>query len=341
MIALPLAPMQRVAPAPPGPLCDTHGRTIGYLRLSLTPACQMKCVYCRPAMLQLHNSSDALQPSEIEQIVRHMVGSDGLHKVRLTGGDPTARPDLIEIIRRVASVAGIDDLAMTTNGLTLARDANAFATAGLRRINISLDTLDPRKFERMTGVDGLQRVLAGIDAAKAAGLGPIKLNTVVLRDENEADLPSLVRFAAQRDVSIRFIELMPMGPLADVWSQRYVPASRMRQILDPHIATWRPLQQGADSAVCFDVTLRDGGRVVVGFITPMSCNFCAACNRVRVTSDGSIYPCLMDHARGSLMAAIRPHFDPVRLDALLHRALTDKAAEHPHDGVAVMTTIGG
>ncbi|QNN25206.1 GTP 3',8-cyclase MoaA [Planctomycetales bacterium ZRK34] len=322
-------------------LHDRHGRSIRYLRLSLTPACQMRCTYCRPDWLHNTDHTGALTPAELESLVRHLVDHHGLRKLRLTGGDPTARPDLLEIITRTASIPELEPLAMTTNGLSLASRAAEYVGAGMRRINISLDALDRECFKAMTGVDGLHRVLNGIDAALDAGFDSIKLNTVVLRGQNEHELPRLVRFAAERDLPIRFIELMPMGPLADQWADRYVPEPEMRRVLQPHVARWEPLEQGASSARCSRVTLHDGLTGIVGFITPMSCNFCAACDRLRITSDGSLYPCLMDQPAGSLMAAIRPRFDGALLDRMLNDALSHKQAEHPVNGFVTMTMIGG
>ena len=320
---------------------DAQDRPIRYLRLSLTEACQMRCVYCRPARITRSSQTGQLTPSEIESLVRHLVSNHGLTKIRLTGGDPTARPDLIKIIERLARINGIKDLAMTTNGLSLASHAKDYANADLGRVNVSLDSLNPKRFASMTGVDALKRVLAGIDAAIDAGLTPVKLNTVVLNNENLDDLPALVGYAAQRGVEIRFIELMPMGPLAEHWADRYVPAHRMRNALSEIITGWQILPQGSDSAQTYDVTLRNGRHTRVGFITPMSCNFCLACNRLRITSDGSIYPCLMDQPRGNLTDVIRPRFDANQLDRLLSKALQAKAPEHPVTGVAVMTQIGG
>lgn len=320
---------------------DAHGRHIGYLRLSLTKACAMRCLYCRPATLGQPRGQTLLAPSEIHQLVQHLARRHGLSKVRVTGGDPTSRPELIEILRRIASVAGIEDLAMTTNGLTLARHAGDYVAAGLRRVNISLDTLDPDRFARLTGVDALERVLAGIRAARDAGLGPIKLNTVVVRGHNEGDLIDLVRFGADEGLTVRFIELMPMGPLADQWAERYVPEAAMRERLSPFVAHWEALEQGHDAARRYRVRLRDGRRATIGFITPMSCNFCGACHRIRVAADGALYPCLMDEPRGTLLPAIRPRFDGDALDAILAEGLAQKRAEHPHDGFVTMTHIGG
>ncbi|RMD64826.1 MAG: GTP 3',8-cyclase MoaA [Planctomycetota bacterium] len=319
---------------------DALGRAVRYLRLSLTPACQMRCVYCRPA-LHTNCAPDMLGPSELEALALRLVEAHGVRKIRLTGGDPTARPDLLEIIERLARIPGLGELAMTTNGLSLASRARRYVEAGLSRVNVSLDSLDPARFARMTGVDALPRALEGVDAALEAGLTPVKLNTVVLRDENLQELPELVRFAAEKGVEIRFIELMPMGPLAGEWRQRYVPEQDMRRSLDRVVERWRPLAQGSDSARRFRVGLRGGGEATVGFITPMSCNFCAACDRIRIASDGAIYPCLMDRPAGSILPAIRPRFDGELLDRLLRDALARKQPVHPERGFVTMTVIGG
>jgi GTP 3',8-cyclase len=319
---------------------DHYNREVRYLRLSLTSACHMRCVYCRPA-LHRNPDGDLLTPIEIEQMVRHLVLHHGVQKVRLTGGDPTARTDLLEIINRLSQIDGIKDLAMTTNGLALKAHADEYASAGLGRVNVSLDSLDPEQFARMTGVDGLGLVLEGIDAAIDAGLTPIKLNTVVLKDENEEQLPELIQYASDRGVAIRFIELMPMGPLAHQWSERYITAATMRQGLDGFIQSWTRLEQGSDSATNYRVTLQDGSEATVGFITPMSCNFCAACNRIRIAGDGSLYPCLMDNPAGSILPAIRPRWSAEEFDHILAQGLAKKAPEHPAQGFVTMTVIGG
>jgi len=320
---------------------DTHGRSITYLRLSLTEACSMRCMYCRPAFHGQPHETPVLNGDEIEQLVRHLANHHGLQKVRLTGGEPTTRPDLTAIIRRLAAVPQIRDLALTTNGLTLANRAAEYAQAGLQRVNVSLDSLDPDCFARMTGVAGVQRVLAGLAAAHAAGLCPIRLNTVVVRGHNEQDLPALLRFAGRHGWDIRFIELMPMGPLAAQWEERYVPEAQMRAILAPLVRTWTPLAQGHDAARRYAVTLDDGTAATVGFITPMSCNFCGACNRIRIASDGTLYPCLMDRPGPSLLPAFRPHFDPAALDHLLREGLATKQPEHPARGHTMMIQLGG
>ena len=322
-------------------LSDLHNRTVHYLRLSLTQACAMRCTYCRPAAHGQPCGEAVLSVEEIDQLIRHLTKHHGLRKVRLTGGDPTSRPELTQIIGRIAAVPGIRVLAMTTNGLTLARRAAEYAAAGLQRVNVSLDSLDRRRFEAMTGVDGLERVLAGLDAAEAAGLSPIRINTVVVRGQNDQDLSALVRFVAHRGWELRFIELMPMGPLAAQWVRRYVPEAEMREQLGGTVIDWRPLEQLSDAARRYRVTVDDGKRATIGFITPMSCNFCAACNRIRIASDGTLFPCLMDRPGPSLLPALRPRFDAERLDELLRNGLAEKRPEHPAQGHSMMVHIGG
>jgi len=320
---------------------DGHGRSIRYLRLSLTRACGMRCIYCRPATLRHEPANTTLTPSELHDLVQHLVSTHGLRKVRLTGGEPTARADLLDIVSRLAGISGLQELTLTTNGLLLERLAAPLADAGLRRVNVSLDSLDANRFARMTGVNGLPRVLAGIDAAVQSGLSPVKLNAVVVRGENDDELPGLVRFAADRNLDIRFIELMPMGPLADQWSRRHVSEAEMRERLDPQVREWMELPRDASSARKVRVVLANGQSARVGFITAMSCPFCDQCDRIRIGSDGALYPCLMDRPSASLLEALRPVFDARRFDDILATGLCAKASEHPAVGFGVMTHIGG
>ncbi len=291
-------------------------------------------------MVQCDRDGD-LSADEVQTLVSHLVSHHGLHKVRLTGGDPTARPDLVPIIQRIARIQGIDDLAMTTNGLSLASRAQDYADAGLGRVNVSLDSLNRDTFERMTGVDGLDRVLRGIDAAIESGLTPLRLNTVVMRHHNEDQLGDLVDYAATIGAEIRFIEMMPMGPMGDRWADHYVPEPEIRQQLQASFSGWEPIPQHHDSARRYRVTTTQGRQTVVGFITPISCNFCADCNRLRIAADGTIYPCLMDRPAGTLMPALRPAFDPDQMNTLITEALDHKQPEHPLKGFVTMTHIGG
>ncbi|MCC7204910.1 MAG: GTP 3',8-cyclase MoaA [Phycisphaeraceae bacterium] len=323
------------------PLLDRCRRRVTYLRLSLTEACAMRCVYCRPRRHGVAMDRPLLSVHEIGQLVEHLTAHHGLRKVRLTGGDPTSRPDLTAIIERIAAVPGIEDLAMTTHGLTLAGHAAEYARAGLRRVNVSLDTLDRDRFEKMTGVDGLTNMLAGLEAAESAGLHPIRINTVVVRGRNDGDLADLARWSARRGWDIRFIELMPMGPLAAEWADRYVPEAEMRRSLGPIVRDWEPIDQGHDAARRYRVTFEDGSTTTLGFITPMSCNFCAACNRIRIASDATLYPCLMDRPGPSLLPALRPRFDAEAIDRLIETGLSNKRPEHPAQGHVAMVQLGG
>jgi len=322
-------------------LRDAKGRTIKYLRLSLTSACPLRCVYCRPTRNLISPEASMLEPVDVETLANHLARQHGLSKVRLTGGDPTSRPDLVEIIHRLARIPQIQDLAMTTHGLTLSARAGEYKKAGLHRVNISLDTLDIAQFQRITGTDGLDRVLAGIHAAQEVGLNPIRINTVVIRGENEDQLISLLQFAARHKFEIRFIELMPMGPLADSWRDRYVPECQIRERLAPIVRSWHAMTRATDSARRYRVILDDGHMTTVGFISAMSGCFCQDCNRIRITSDGSVFPCLMGSAAANLMPALRPRLAADRLDQILAEAIATKQPRHPACGVAVMTQIGG
>jgi cyclic pyranopterin phosphate synthase len=321
-------------------MIDSLGRSIRYLRLSITPACPMQCSYCRPAVRD-RGDRPVLTLEEIVALARHLVVRHGVTKVRLSGGEPTSRPDLPWLVRRLSGIEGLVDLAMTTNGLSLERQAAALAEAGLGRVNVSLDSLCRQNFERITGIDGLDRVLCGLDAAAAAGLSPVKLNVVVVRGENDHELPALVEFAAQRQLEMRLIELMPMGPLADRWEQRFVSEEVMRQSLADTVVSWEPLPTEAESARRFSVGLNNGRRAILGFIAAMSRPFCDRCNRIRIASDGSFYPCLMGPAGATLLPALRPVFNPAAVDELIKAHLSEKAAQHPIAGVAVMGDLGG
>jgi cyclic pyranopterin phosphate synthase len=320
---------------------DHCGRAIRYLRLSITKACGMRCLYCRPERLPLASGTPEMSAAEVEALVRWLVRRHGLRKVRLTGGEPTLRDDLPEIIERLAGIECLDDLALTTNGLTLHRQAGELARAGLKRVNVSLDSLNPAAFRRLTGVDGLPRVLAGIDAAVQAGLTPLKLNTVVMRGENDRELNELLQFAARRGHAIRFIELMPMGPLAGQWRERFVAEAEMRERLAESVMAWAEEAETGSAARPCRAWLDNGLHARVGFISAMSCPFCHACDRIRIAADGSLFPCLMGPPAAKLLSALRPVFDAARLDQLLGDGLVCKPAEHPATGANIMTHIGG
>ncbi|MFO7905902.1 MAG: GTP 3',8-cyclase MoaA [Pirellulaceae bacterium] len=313
-----------------------------YLRLSITDRCRFRCVYCATGGPPRTTARPRLTPAEIGEVVRVLSDRHGLAKVRITGGEPAEREgDLIEIIRRLRAANNSLELALTTNGAALARWAAPMAEAGLARVNVSLDSLSRDRFKQVTGFDCLDRVIAGIEAARQAGLNPVKLNAVVLRGINDQELPRLVSFAADRGCEIRFIEMMPMGPLADQWRDLFVPFAEMERALAGIVRHRRPHPDGPSPARTSEMTLCDGRRVTVGFITPMSCGFCSRCNRLRLAADGSLYTCLMEEPVSSLLSALRPRCDTGAIDRLVAESLRAKSPCSRKVGVGTMTHIGG
>ncbi len=271
-------------------LHDNFGRKLSYLRISVTDRCNMRCDYCRPAAdaYQSEPRSHILDFEEIERIAR--IAADlGVTKLRITGGEPLVRRDLPVLVEKLASIPGITDLAMTTNATLLGKYASDLASAGLQRVNISIDSLNSLRFRNLTGGE-LAPVLAGIEAAKDAGLFPIKLNTVLMRGINDDEVAELIDFATDNDATIRFIELMPMKQGMS-WEQHYVSIDEVlqREDVSERIDVNTPLLTGNTAARY--LPLRNG-KGEVGFIMPMSEHFCAGCNRLRLTSDGGLRSCL-------------------------------------------------
>lgn len=263
---------------------DRYGRTIKYLRLSVTDLCNCRCVYCmgENGVPRLPHSA-ILSFEEIEEIVRAAV-SLGVTKVRLTGGEPLVRRGIDELVRRLRGIEGVEELAMTTNGARLAEYAEALKEAGLDRLNVSLDTLDPEKFRRITRIGELRNTLDGLDAARRAGFERIKLNTVLMGGVNDDEIAEIAALAKDGAFDVRFIELMPIGECTDWDRRRFLPAERVLEYLpkgervpsDGVAELWRPA----------------GFRGTVGLIRPLSHRFCADCDRIRVTADGCLKPCL-------------------------------------------------
>ncbi len=285
-------------PRQPEQLQDRFGRKLTYLRISVTDRCNMRCDYCRPApdAYRAESHAQILRYEEIERIVRVAAGL-GVTKLRLTGGEPLVRRDLPLLVEKLANIPGITDLSMTTNATLLGKYAHDLVSAGLGRINISIDSLHSLRFRKLTGGE-LAPVLAGIEAAKAAGLLPIKLNTVLMRGINAGDghseVAELIDFAAANHATIRFIELMPMKQGMD-WEQHYISIDEVLQREDvrARVDVDAALETGNTAARYLPLK---NGSGEVGFIMPMSERFCAGCNRLRLTSDGGLRSCLpADH----------------------------------------------
>ena len=265
-------------------MTDQYGRKIKYLRLSVTDLCSCRCVYCMGAEGVPKLPQEAvLSFEEIEEIVRAAV-SLGVCKVRLTGGEPLVRRGIDELVRRLRAIEGIRELAMTTNGARLAEYAERLKSAGLDRLNVSLDTLDPEKYRKITRIGSLSDTLAGLDAARNAGFTHIKLNAVLMGGVNDDEIPALAELARDGAFDVRFIELMPIGECADWDRKRFIPAERVLEVL--------PGAQRVPSDGVAELWRPEGWKGTVGLIRPLSHRFCADCDRIRITPDGMLKPCL-------------------------------------------------
>lgn len=280
-------------------LIDAHGRRIEYLRVSVTDRCSLNCMYCGRSDGKSLEPHDLMTDEEILRIVRVAVGM-GISKVRLTGGEPLCREGVEDIARSLSSMPGLDDLSLTTNGLLLESKSEALYAAGLRRINVSLDTLRPDRFQAVCRGGDVEAVLRGIAAARRVGLAPIKINVVVIRDTNHDELRDFVEFAAIGDTIVRFIEYMPIRT-NDSWKSRYVSRDEMLAELKPLLSDFDPPHHASDPAQYFP--LLAGG--AVGLISPVSHGFCDRCNRLRVTPDGALQTCLLSSHREDLAVAMR------------------------------------
>ena len=271
------------------PLADRYGRRFPYLRLSVIPACNFRCTYCLPQ--GYHANPNAPQPLTLDEITRLLRGFTvlGMHKLRITGGEPSVRHDLTSILRTAAAVPGVTKLAMTTNGSLLTRRLHEWMDAGLNAINVSVDSLDREKFARITGHNRLEDILLGIDMALDAHLPSVKLNAVLLRDVNDNELPAWLEYLHDRRVVVRFIELMQTGDNLHFFREHHVRATTLEtQLLE---RGWQALARVADAGPAREYRHPDyAGRI--GIIAPYSKDFCSGCNRLRVTATGDLRLCL-------------------------------------------------
>jgi cyclic pyranopterin phosphate synthase len=311
---------------------DRFGREISYLRISVIDHCNLRCVYCMPLRgLNFIPSPELLSAAEIETVARAAVAC-GFRKFRLTGGEPTLRPDIVEITRRIAGVPGVSDLAMTTNAILLPRLARPLAEAGLRRLNVHVDTLDPDRLKKLMRFGTIEEIEAGIAAAESAGLLPIKLNCVVTRDYNDADVVALARRAKERGWHVRFIELMPLGggETAHVALSQYVPSKETRARIEAALGRLveAPSANPSDESRNFRF---EEGEGVVGFISPVSEPYCGTCNRMRLTADGKFHLCLLHDDELDVKAALRGGAGVAEVAAILERAIGLKPTGHRLD----------
>ncbi len=300
---------------------DSFGRIHDDLRLSITDRCNLRCAYCMPEEPEWYPHDAILTFEEIARVARIAIG-EGVSRLRVTGGEPLVRRDVATLIRSLAALPGLADLSLTTNGVLLEPLAADLVRAGLRRVNVSLDTLDRERFARMSGRDRLPQVLSGLEAAASAGLGPIKINAVLLRGENESEAVDLVRFGRDHGYEVRFIEFMPLENDRSWDLGRVVSgASVLRSIA----ALWPIVPDpSGDLHAPASRYLFEDGKGAVGFINSVTAPFCGACTRIRLTSDGKFRVCLYDDREADLRAALRGGASDAAIAGLMKDAVTQK-----------------
>jgi GTP 3',8-cyclase len=329
-------------------LRDRFNREINYLRISVIDHCNLRCVYCMPLRgLSFVPSPELLTAEEIETVAQAAV-QVGFRKFRLTGGEPTLRPDIVEIVRRIAATPGVEDVAMTTNAVLLPRLAAPLAEAGLRRLNIHVDTFHPERLKKIMRFGSIDEIEAGIAAAEAAGLRPIKINCVVTRDYNDQDVTDLALRARERNWHVRFIELMPLGggETAHVALAQFVPSRETKQRIEEALGRLAPVPGGHPSDESKNFRFADGKGGVIGFISPVSEPYCGSCNRMRLTADGKFHLCLLNDDELDVKKALRTGGGVPAVAAILARAVALKPTGHRLDeGVSTeerqMFQIGG
>ena len=314
-----------------GGLIDSFGRVHRDLRISLTDKCSLRCTYCMPAEgVPWIPKQSVLTPDEIEQVVR-VAAAEGVRSVRLTGGEPLISPNLIEIVRRLTVIEGPDgpvEVAMTTNGIRLPEFLPGLEEAGLSRLNVSIDTLDPDRFLQLTRRDRLIDVLAGIEAARRSSLKPLKLNAVVMRGVNEDEVVELVEFAIEHEAQMRFIEHMPLD-IGHTWDRgEMVPREEILASLERKFELTPVPGRGGAPAELFSI---DGGPHTVGVIASVTAPFCANCDRLRLTADGQLRNCLFAREELDLRLALRNGSGDEAIRKILHASVAGKKAGHGID----------
>ncbi|MBV9529657.1 MAG: GTP 3',8-cyclase MoaA [Bradyrhizobium sp.] len=308
------------------PMTDQFGRTISYLRVSVTDRCDLRCFYCMSEDMSFLPKADLLTLEELDRLCSAFVAK-GVRKLRLTGGEPLVRRNVMSLVRSLSrhlGTGGLRELTMTTNGTQLARFASELHDCGVRRVNVSLDTLNPAKFRAITRWGELDKVLAGIEAARSAGLA-VKINAVALKNLNEDEIPSLIEWAHGGGMGLTLIEVMPMGEIGAGRIDQYVPLSLVRARLAKHY-TLTDLDESTGGPARYVRVNETGGKL--GFITPMTHNFCESCNRVRITCTGTLHTCLGQEDAADLRKPLRASQDDEPLAAAIDRAIGLKPRGH-------------
>ena len=320
-------------------LMSPPGREIRYLRISATDLCNLRCIYCMPPEgVPLLPRDEILTFEETALIARRAAGL-GIEHIRLTGGEPLVRKDITKLVRMLASIPGIRDLSLTTNGTLLSGMARDLKAAGVKRITISIDTLDEEKYARITRGGKLTDALSGLASARAAGFENIKVNCVAMRGINDDEISSFVHFADKEDIEVRFIELMPVGNRGLADEGLFFPAREIRKRLEK-VGRLIPVDspKGGGPAVAYFL---EGRRGKIGLITAVSEPFCSRCNRLRLTAGGKLRSCLLAGGEIDLLPILREKGDPELLDAAFFEAARAKPQCHKYSGEVLMSRIGG
>ncbi|MGD8909340.1 MAG: GTP 3',8-cyclase MoaA [Chromatiales bacterium] len=323
-------------------LRDSFNREIHYLRLSVTDRCDFRCFYCLPrGFRDFETPQEWLTPEEIERVAAQFTAL-GVEHIRLTGGEPLVRKELAEIARRIAALPGIEELSLSTNASRLAEQAHSLHQAGVRRLNISLDSLDEANFTRITG-SRPGPVLTGIEAAKREGFQPIKINMVVMRGINDHEVEAMVDYCIQQGLTLRFIETMPVGEGGRHASEHYLPLAEIESRLRQRYCLSPAAMQGSGPARYFQI---DDSELVVGFITPQSQHFCESCNRVRLSVTGDLHLCLGQEDRLALRPLLRAGASDAEIQQAIRQAVARKPKRHYFNEAATaiirpMSALGG
>lgn len=323
-------------------LVDAFGRRLTYLRVSVTDRCNLRCLYCLPEDAEFpYGDRDFLDPRQIESLVGTLVDL-GIRRVRLTGGEPLVRKDILDIVRRLKALPGVEDLALSTNGTELARLASPLRDAGIDRVNVSIDTLDGERFHQITRRGDLEKVWAGVEAALAAGLEPVKLNAVLMADHRPEDIDRLVDLTLERPFAVRFIEMMPTASNEHLQAEGFRSCDWVRERVEARYGPLEPADPAVRTGPARSFRIA-GARGTIGFITPLSHTFCHDCNRLRVTARGELRLCLFADRVYPLRELLD---DREALEAEILRVLAEKPAEHmlaqgDYGNLASFMQIGG